>query len=146
MVDSGKRSWKYVCAALLLATLGPQQDAEAQAQGSPNAPRTMAALLLEETERVQLDGRLDETFWTRAIPASDFVQIDPDNGAAATEPTEVRIVFDRDALYIGVTCYDSEPDKWLGYQRRRDEFLGADDRFMWTIDTYLDRARATSSR
>ncbi len=42
------------------------------------------------------------------------------------------------ALYIGVTAFDSEPDKWLGYQRRRDEFLGSDDRFMWTIDTFLD--------
>ncbi len=39
---------------------------------------------------------------------------------------------------MGVTCFDSEPDKWLGYQRRRDETLGADDRFMWTIDTFLD--------
>src|SRR6185503_17972705 len=35
-------------------------------------------------------------------------------------------------------CRDSEPDKWLGYQRRRDEFLQSDDRFMWTIDTFLD--------
>ena len=50
----------------------------------------------------------------------------------------MRIVYDDDALYIGVTCFDSEPDKWLGYQRRRDEFLGSDDRFMWTIDTFLD--------
>jgi Domain of unknown function (DUF5916) len=39
---------------------------------------------------------------------------------------------------MGVTCYDSEPEKWLGYQRRRDEGLGGDDRFMWTIDTFLD--------
>jgi len=46
--------------------------------------------------------------------------------------------FTKDAIYMGVTCYDSEPDKWLGYQRRRDEFLPADDRFMWTIDTFLD--------
>ena len=41
----------------------------------------------------------------------------------ATEPTEVRIAFDGESLYMGVTCFDSEPDKWLGYQRRRDEFL-----------------------
>ena len=37
-----------------------------------------------------------------------------------------------------MTCFDSEPDKLIGYQRRRDEFLGSDDRFQWTIDTYLD--------
>ena len=72
------------------------------------------------------------------MPAADFVQIDPKNGGRPTEPTEVRIAFDGDALYMGVTCFDSEPDGWLGYQRRRDEFLGSDDRFMWTIDTFLD--------
>lgn len=46
----------------------------------------------------------------------------------------MRVRVTRDALYFGVTCFDSEPDKWLGYQRRRDEFLQADDRFMWNID------------
>ena len=39
---------------------------------------------------------------------------------------------------MGVTVLDSEPDEWLGYQRRRDEGLDSDDRFMWTIDTFLD--------
>jgi len=39
---------------------------------------------------------------------------------------------------MGVTAFDSEPDRWIGYQRRRDEGLGSDDRFMWTIDTFLD--------
>jgi hypothetical protein len=56
----------------------------------------------------------------------------------ATEQTEVRIAFDANSLYMGVICYDSDPDGWIGFQRRRDEFLPADDRFMWTIDTVLD--------
>ena len=34
-----------------------------------------------------------------------------------------RIAFDADALYMGVICYDSEPEKWLGYERRRDQFV-----------------------
>ena len=76
--------------------------------------------------------------WTRALPAKDFIQIDPQNGEPATEPTEVRIAFSEDAFYMGVTAFDSEPDKWLGFQRRRDEFLPSDDRFMWRIDTFLD--------
>ena len=93
---------------------------------------------LTDGESITLDGRLDEPFWSRAVPAADFIQIDPANGTPATEPTEVRIAFDRDALYIGVTCFDSEPDGWLGCQRRRDEGSFSDDRFMWTIDTFLD--------
>ena len=91
---------------------------------------------MEPTERIVLDGRLDEPAWIQAVPASNFIQQDPDNGRPATEQTEVRILFSKDSLYMGVTCFDSEPDKWIGYQRRRDEFLSSDDRFMWNIDTY----------
>ena len=100
--------------------------------------RVLQAIRLGDGESIALDGRLDEPVWARAAAARDFIQIDPDNGAPATEPTEVRIAFTSDALYLAVTCHDSEPDRWIGYQRRRDEFLPADDRFMWTIDTFLD--------
>jgi len=111
-----------------------QQPVQANSAG----PRTMTAARLATEERIVLDGRLDEPAWSRAVPAGDFVQVDPRNGQPATEPTEVRIVFDADALYMGVLCVDSEPDKWIAYQRRRDEFLGSDDKFRWTIDTFLD--------
>jgi len=100
--------------------------------------REMSAMQMGSEDRVTLDGVLNESVWGRAVPAADFRQQDPENGEAATEPTEVRIIYSRDALYMGVTCYDSEPEKWLGFQRGRDNGLGSDDRFMWTIDTFLD--------
>ena len=100
--------------------------------------REMIAMQMDTDDAIRLDGVLGESVWQDAVPAADFRQQDPQNGAPATEPTEVRIAYSRDALYIGVTCYDSEPDKWLGFQRGRDGFLGSDDRFMWTIDTFLD--------
>ncbi len=98
----------------------------------------MTAIPLDEGERIELDGILDEAVWDRAEPATGFIQQDPAFGQPATEQTEVRIVFTPERLYMGVICYDSEPDRLLGYQRRRDEFLSSDDRFMWTMDTYLD--------
>ena len=100
--------------------------------------RTIAAMRLEPNETIHFDGVLEEAVWRRAQPAADFIQVDPANGQPATEATEVRVVYDSDYLYLGVTAYDSEPHRWLGYQRRRDEGLGSDDRFMWTIDTFLD--------
>jgi hypothetical protein len=112
----------------------PQQTP--QVAGSVQERRSMQAVRMAETDAIELDGILDEAIWSRAVPASNFIQQDPDNGKPATEQTEVRIIFNEDSLYMGVTCLDSEPDKWLGYQRRRDEFLQADDRFMWNIDTY----------
>ena len=51
-----------------------------------------------------------------AEPATDFLQQDPDSGAAATERTEVRAVYDRNRLYLGVICFDSEPGALLGNQ------------------------------
>jgi hypothetical protein len=106
-----------------------------QANGSRPS---VTAVRLFDGESIALDGRLDEPLWSRAVPAADFIQIDPANGTPATERTEVRIVFNRDALYLGVTCLDSEPDRWIGWQLRRDERLFSDDGFMWTIDTFLD--------
>ena len=70
-------------------------------------------------------------------PPDSFSWI-PDNGAPATEQTEVRIAFSRERLYIGVTCHDSNPSGIRGKQMLRDADLGSDDRFMWSIDTYLN--------
>ena len=50
----------------------------------------------------------------------------------------MRVAFDGQRLYIGVTCYDSEPDGIRGKQMLRDADLGSDDRFMWAIDSFLD--------
>ena len=99
----------------------------------------MTAEPLEDGERIVLDGVLDERAWDRAVPATDFIQQDPVFGGTPTERIEVRIVFDRERLYMGVLCIDSEPDLLLGNTMKRDEFLGADDRFMWTMDTFLDQ-------
>ena len=89
-------------------------------------------------ESITLDGRLDEAVWMRAVPATNFLQRDPDNGQPATEQTEVRFVYDADKLYMGVTLFDSEPDKLTRYQMGRDGFLPADDKLQWAIDTFND--------
>lgn len=99
----------------------------------------MQAERMAPGESIRLDGVLDEPIWSRAQPASDFIQQEPALGEKPTERTEVRIAFDEDRLYMGITCHDSEPDKLLGNTRKRDEFLSADDRFMWTMDTFLNQ-------
>ena len=114
----------------------PAEVADQQSGGAPER-RTMTALRMGDDERIVVDGRLDEPVWDRAVPATDFLQQDPENGAPPTERTEVRIVYTRTALYMGVICFDDEPGRLLRYQRRRDEFLSSDDRLMWVIDPFL---------
>jgi hypothetical protein len=81
----------------------------ALAAGSSSAQegrKTMTAFRMGDDVRITLDGHLDESVWRDAVPAADFIQQDPENGRPATEPTEVRIAYNRDALYMGVSCFD----------------------------------------
>ena len=108
------------------------------AQEPPALLRAITAVRLAESEIIRLDGVPDEPVWARVTPATDFLQRDPDNGAPATERTEVRVVYDAARLVLGVTCFDSEPHRLLGNQMQRDQPFESDDRFMWTIDSFLD--------
>src|SRR4029434_3568159 len=83
---------------------------EGSASMSPDQRRTMEAMRMEAGEKIALDGMLDEAVWMRAVPATNFIQRDPDSGQRATESTEVRIVYNADTLHIGVICFDSECD------------------------------------
>ena len=98
----------------------------------------MAAVRLAADEHITLDGVLDEAVWKRTTPAGEFIMQDPTLGGSPTEATEVHFAFNNDHLYMAVVCRDSEPDRLLGNTRKRDEFLSADDRFMWTMDTFLN--------
>lgn len=141
MAGRSPRPLLLATAALLLLAvpLASQDVSRAALDRLPANRRQMTAERLREGEQVRLDGRLDEPVWQRAVPAGDFIQQAPVLGAPPTEATEVRIAFDRQNLYIGVMAYDSEPDKLLGNTMKRDAFLSADDRFMWTMDTFLDQ-------
>jgi Domain of unknown function (DUF5916) len=96
------------------------------------------ALRIMADEKIGVDGRLDEAAWMRAVPITDFKQFEPRNGEPGTERTEIRIIFDKDNLYIGGEFFDSDPKGLLGNQMVRDGGLGADDRFIWVLDPFND--------
>jgi hypothetical protein len=98
----------------------------------------MRAHRLLEGETIAIDGVPDELPWQKAAPATDFRQRDPENGAPATENTEVRVIFDENRIILGITCFDSEPERLLGNQLQRDQSFEADDRFMLSIDPFHD--------
>jgi len=117
----------FVGFPVTVAAQGPSGDAEI----------ALHALRLMESERIDLDGHIDEAPWSRATPISDFTQQEPSEGAQPSRETEVRVVYDRDHLYIGAIIYD-DPEEILAFQRQRDAGLGTDDRFMWVLDTFRD--------
>ena len=56
---------------------------------------------------IVIDGILDEREWSLVEPATDFIQNEPNMGEAATERTEVRLLYDDEYLYLGIYCFDS---------------------------------------
>ena len=73
-----------------------------------------------------LDGRLDEEVWKTAAVATDFLQLDPDEGKPASEQTEARIAYDDEAIYVGARMFDREPGGIVRRLSRRDSEGNAD--------------------
>jgi hypothetical protein len=90
---------------------------------------------------ILLDGELSEPAWQMAPPVLDFTQFDPSEGSLPTEITSVRVLYDDNALYVGVVCYDAHPDAIVQQLTRRDRTSEA-DRFTVSIDSYHDHQTA----
>lgn len=88
-----------------------------------------------------IDGRLDDPAWASAPPLTQFVQREPVEGAAASESTEVRFVYNDRALFVAFRGYDREPGKIVGRLVRRDQRI-ISDYFNLFLDTYYDRRTA----
>ena len=88
----------------------------------------------------RLDGVvLGDPVWEQAPPATGFRQTQPDEGAPASERTEVRVVFTESTLYVGVVCYDRDPGSIAIADSRRDASLDDGDSVQFILDTFLDR-------
>jgi len=98
-----------------------------------------AAVAVRASQRPVIDGALGDPAWADAIPLTGFVQSDPFEGRPASERTEVRILYDDEAIYIGVLCYDSEPGRIVATDTSRDADLDGQDSFSFILDTFRDQ-------
>jgi hypothetical protein len=92
---------------------------------------------------ITVDGNLDDPAWQRAEVIDRLIQKEPQDGETITEPTEIRILYDDEYLYIGVVCNDSQPDGIVASEMRRDAPLQDNDYFEIYLDTYHDHRNAT---
>ncbi|MEM6647131.1 MAG: hypothetical protein AAF730_12860 [Bacteroidota bacterium] len=77
------------------------------AQSSPASPE-VTAVFVEDAPRI--DGHLDDAAWQRIEPLTEFIQVWPEDGDAATERSEVKIAYDRDYLYFAFKFFDQNPE------------------------------------
>jgi hypothetical protein len=89
---------------------------------------------------VTIDGILDDEAWLNAAVIENFTQMEPEEGAASSRRTEVRILFGADNLYIGAKMYD-DPSGIENNLGRRDEYNRA-DWLLVSLDTYFNRRTA----
>jgi hypothetical protein len=96
------------------------------------------------TTPMRLDGALDEAVYTSVPPISDFIQVEPQEGAPATEKTEVWVTFDRDNVYVSFRCWESEPTRVVANEMRRDggNLWQGNDIVGFLFDTFYDRRNA----
>jgi hypothetical protein len=87
---------------------------------------------------INVDGKLDEPAWLQATPHTSFIQRDPNEGEQASEETEVRVMYDDAAIYIGARLKDSQPKAIKALLGRRDSNLESDS-FMVYLDSYNDK-------
>ena len=114
------------------------------AQTERELPRMSAHRISEE---IKIDGILDEPIWQNVEPIRQLYQIQPDQGDPATEQSEVRIMYDGKKLYFGFIFYDSEMDKIVANDMRRDSSgLRSNDYGFLLLDTYNDRRNAVFFR
>jgi len=98
---------------------------------------TVTAVCVDGVPPPRLDGRLDDAAWSQATPVHDLLQSVPDEGRPVSESTEVRIVYDADALYVGARLFDADPGKIVRRLARRDASSHSDE-FRVLLDSYHD--------
>ncbi|MBI1796671.1 MAG: carbohydrate binding family 9 domain-containing protein [Candidatus Eisenbacteria bacterium] len=126
--------WWLVVAGMLFAagTAGAAGTADSAAVARPEVHAARLSSV------IAIDGLLNEPIWS-SQPAEDrFIQSDPDQAAKPSFRTEVRVLYDDDAIYVGARMFDPHPDSIVANVCRRDDGSHSDE-FTIFLDPYHDR-------
>ncbi len=131
--------WLFTTIIIMLGLLvtGNTQNIK---NNSSIRPLSIAAVKINSS--IHIDGRLIEKGWQEAAVVDHFTQREPKESEPVSEQTEVRILYDNDYLYLGFRCRDSEVDKIVANEMRRDIPLLNNDCVEIFLDTYHDHRTA----
>ena len=123
----------------LLSVLSAQ-PAEIEATASSSRRSYVTQRILDQAPVI--DGDLSDPCWEQVEWGTGFTQLTPADGAAPTQETAFKILYDEKNLYLGFRCHDSSPDSVVSRMSRRDGFEG--DWVEVNIDSYHDLRTAFS--
>jgi hypothetical protein len=116
----------------------PAPQAPQVVNRDPGGRATLRAVRL--IEPLSLDGRLEERVYQDVPSVSGFIQQEPREGEPETEKTEVWIFFDDDIVYFCARLWDSEPERMIANEMRRDNRgIFNNENFAVILDTFYDR-------
>jgi len=128
--------------ALPQAPLAQTPPAAPPPRVTPDTSQRRVAIATRRSGEISLDGRLDEVAWRAAQPTGAFIQSYPKANEKAPDQTEVRVLYDDAALYVGVRMFDSNPKEIAAQLARRDASGIYSDWVHIVIDSYHDRRTA----
>ena len=132
--------WVCLIASAITARAA-QSVGDVISRDSATGKITVRAIRLAEPLRI--DGRLDESLYTDANPASDFIQMEPDGGQGATEKTEVWVAFDQRNVYVSMRAWESRPERMIANEMRRDSNnIRQGESLGFGFDTFHDQRNA----
>ena len=107
--------------------------------GSNNYSERPTAEAVEIETAPQIDGDvINDPVWQQIATFAGLTQVRPSNGQVASEKTEIRIAYNSNTFFLSVVCFDSEPEKLVVQDMRRDASLDNTDAFIFIVDTYHD--------
>jgi hypothetical protein len=101
-------------------------------------PTKRAIAVRANPQAPKIDGILDDEAWSKAPKFDDFLQKNPNEGAQPTERTVFQVLYDDEAVYFGVQCYNSKSNSLVCRLTRRDGWIET-DRVTINLDPYFDR-------
>jgi hypothetical protein len=104
--------------------------------GTAHLERRISAT--KTSEKISVDGKLDEPAWANAPVATDFIQTEPKEGEVSAERTEVRVLYDSQTLYFGMYAHDSGVKKLVINDLKKDFSTDSTDMFELVLDTFHD--------
>ena len=107
--------------------------------------KPLPAIHIKKTsQKIDVDGELNEIDWQNAEIASDFFMNLPADTSYAKSRTEVKIMYSNSAIYVGAICYDSIPGDYVIQSLKRDFSYPVSDAFTVVLDPFNDKTNGFS--